>query len=620
MEENVSSNLLGIGDLFKNSWEIYKKRILTWFLILIFIFITSAVLFLPLAAIFHGDFQSRVAFVSIFIAAVIASIGFIWGQLAFLTAITDQEIGIKEAFLQSRSYILSYIWLSLLMGLIIMGGYFILFIPGLIFTVWFLFAPFILITEDIGGMNALMKSKEYVRGRWLPVGWRLFLVWFLSVIISLIPIVGQFLGLLLPPFFFIYFFVLYNNLKESRGEFSFQPTTKGKVGIVATGLLGFLLIPVIMFALVGSMLFLPFLMLKQQLAGGTTESYTVKKEMSVKPSGDTMMATSNYNESDGQLLQDKSKQWTERSLAAWRLGQSKDKRAIEPLMKALKDDEQWVIRNNAAKSLGDFGAPVAVEPLIEALRTDSSVFVRESAAEALGKTGDKRAIEPLKKALNDEGVVQKKMDNRWVKVEVVAEAAAKALKTLHVSVEKPAPEPFRSVTIKETIEKPVPLPGNSVKSNPPIEASKAFTKPMVRLVKQETSGEKIVKSGTKRLKEIYIYNARGRRDPFLSIIELTKQKLERKRKTRSQSPLENYDLGDFRLIGIVFDGKDYYASVLLPDGKAYTITKGMTLGLYEGMVAEIHLDKMIVREKTFDYRGRRILNDFVLELIREEEK
>jgi HEAT repeat protein len=122
-------------------------------------------------------------------------------------------------------------------------------------------------------------------------------------------------------------------------------------------------------------------------------------------------------------------QWKVRRSAAERLGEIKDKRAVEPLIAALGDEIAWVrwqaaealgeigderaigplvaalgdkdplVRENAAKALEKIGKP-SVLPLIAALGNEDS-DVRYGAAEALGKIGDERAVEPLITALRD---------------------------------------------------------------------------------------------------------------------------------------------------------------------------------------------------------------------------
>jgi len=113
-----------------------------------------------------------------------------------------------------------------------------------------------------------------------------------------------------------------------------------------------------------------------------------------------------------------------------KLGETKDKRIIEPLILVL-NDENHQVRFKAAESLGGMGEP-AVEPLIKALKecegeskrfvtfalkkigdanvvdhliqslNDEDWGVRKVAARSLGELGDKRAVEPLFEALNDE--------------------------------------------------------------------------------------------------------------------------------------------------------------------------------------------------------------------------
>ena len=86
--------------------------------------------------------------------------------------------------------------------------------------------------------------------------------------------------------------------------------------------------------------------------------------------------------------------------AAEALGEIGDKRAVEPLIKALGDDDP-LVRDHAASALGEIGDKRAVEPLIKVLEDDVS-DVRMWAAYALGEIGDKRAVGPLIKALGDE--------------------------------------------------------------------------------------------------------------------------------------------------------------------------------------------------------------------------
>ncbi|MEM4244833.1 MAG: HEAT repeat domain-containing protein, partial [Candidatus Nanoarchaeia archaeon] len=83
-------------------------------------------------------------------------------------------------------------------------------------------------------------------------------------------------------------------------------------------------------------------------------------------------------------LQDKSSSHT-RSSAAEALGKMKSRKAVDPLIAELKDEDDGV-RRNAARALGLIGDVRAVDPLIALLR-DKNCDVRKWIAEALVKLG-----------------------------------------------------------------------------------------------------------------------------------------------------------------------------------------------------------------------------------------
>ena len=120
--------------------------------------------------------------------------------------------------------------------------------PGIIFAVWFSWAVFVLIAEDLKGMNALLKSKEYVKGKWGSVFWRLLFIYGISFILifTLLKIflgkeISNFvIGLFLTPLVTIYLFLLYSHLKSLKGEFTFSPNSGKKASFIFVGILGLL--------------------------------------------------------------------------------------------------------------------------------------------------------------------------------------------------------------------------------------------------------------------------------------------------------------------------------------------------------------------------------------------
>jgi HEAT repeat protein len=82
------------------------------------------------------------------------------------------------------------------------------------------------------------------------------------------------------------------------------------------------------------------------------------------------------------------------------LGETKDARAVEPLIAVLKDSKCGL---QAANALAKIGNP-SVPSLVTVLKSDSPVARRNSAM-ALGKIQDASAVKPLIGALNDENPI-----------------------------------------------------------------------------------------------------------------------------------------------------------------------------------------------------------------------
>ena len=87
-----------------------------------------------------------------------------------------------------------------------------------------------------------------------------------------------------------------------------------------------------------------------------------------------------------------------RQYAAYRLGQAKNPRAIQPLIEALADFDKSV-RQQAMFALSTIGK-AAIEALADAMK-EPKWETRYRAAEALGKIADEKAVQPLIQGLRD---------------------------------------------------------------------------------------------------------------------------------------------------------------------------------------------------------------------------
>jgi hypothetical protein len=244
-----------IGDLFRQSWELYQKRFAT--LILLYLLTMLAIAVPTVVAVGLAFLMTLLAggiafIVTISLGVLVGVACSLWCYSGFLCAVVDDTLRLEDALARGRKMILPLAWIFLLTGFIVSGGYLLLIIPGVIFTVWFAFAQFIMPGENIHGMAALLKSREYVRGHWLDVALRLFLIWILSGFVSAIPFFGFILAVLFFPYVMIFHCLIYRDLRAIKGDISCPCGTKNKLIWPGVALGGWILVPAILMLLFGS--------------------------------------------------------------------------------------------------------------------------------------------------------------------------------------------------------------------------------------------------------------------------------------------------------------------------------------------------------------------------------
>jgi len=93
---------------------------------------------------------------------------------------------VKDAIMWARTNFFSWIWLVLLSGLVVMGGWLLFIIPGIIAAVYIAFSQYVFVDEGTKGLAALQRSRQLVYGKFGAVLWRLF-VMMLFMMLLFIP-------------------------------------------------------------------------------------------------------------------------------------------------------------------------------------------------------------------------------------------------------------------------------------------------------------------------------------------------------------------------------------------------------------------------------------------------
>lgn len=217
--------LMGVRALLGKTWSVYKNKL--WLAIGILV---APVVLMTLASYVGQTDLSPVASIISLVAALIM----FWAQGALVLLFLNREsdLSVKSAYKNAWPKYWSLLWISILATFITLGGFGLFVIPGLIFTVWFMFSMIVLMAEGERGIKALVKSREYVRNNfWLVVGRYLvimILVLLAYIILGIITagltdsniwsvILANLLMLFVIPALVIYQVLLYEDLKAAKG-------------------------------------------------------------------------------------------------------------------------------------------------------------------------------------------------------------------------------------------------------------------------------------------------------------------------------------------------------------------------------------------------------------------
>jgi Tfp pilus assembly protein PilP len=110
------------------------------------------------------------------------------------------------------------------------------------------------------------------------------------------------------------------------------------------------------------------------------------------------------------------------------------------------------------------------------------------------------------------------------------------------------------------------------------------------------------------------YDPAHHRDPFRApnVTETVSEK------AGPRTPLEGYELGQLRLVGIVKDAGNARAMVEDSVGLGYIVTTGTPIGSSGGVVRSIERRRMVIQETTTNFYGEKQAKEVVMELPQED--
>ena len=116
----------------------------------------------------------------------------------------------------------------------------------------------------------------------------------------------------------------------------------------------------------------------------------------------------------------------------------------------------------------------------------------------------------------------------------------------------------------------------------------------------------------------YEYDPANKRDPFLPTLGIVPS--GQLCAEEPQTPLQSYELGQLKLVGILWSEEEPRALVEDGVGTGYIVTYGTLVGSGCGTVKKIEYGQVIIEEDYYDFYGDRQTREVVMELTASPEE
>ena len=182
-----------IGSAVDFGWETFKKR--PWFfvgssLVILLLNVAAGAVTGVIDAGLTGSVDKSTPISSI--ADLVLGTFINMGVTAFYLNAYDNPDTVSLASLWHPQPFWKFLAASLLLGLAIVIGFLLLIVPGVIFTLMFMFATFIVVDRELGPIEAMKESKRLAHGhKWALLGFVLVLA-----LINLLGVLALGVGLL----------------------------------------------------------------------------------------------------------------------------------------------------------------------------------------------------------------------------------------------------------------------------------------------------------------------------------------------------------------------------------------------------------------------------------------
>jgi uncharacterized membrane protein len=183
-------NTFSIGECISFGWKTFQKR--PWLLILVPIVVLAASFVVGIATgLIAAATKPAVGAVIHFIASLVVNILAAVGTIALYLKVHDAPESAELKDLWHPELFLNYLLTSILVGIGIILGFILLIVPGIILSLVFGFALYLVIDRKLGPIEAMKESARLTRGN----RWNLFTLIIAILLINLVGLLALVVGL-----------------------------------------------------------------------------------------------------------------------------------------------------------------------------------------------------------------------------------------------------------------------------------------------------------------------------------------------------------------------------------------------------------------------------------------
>ncbi len=187
-------------EAIKFGWEIAKRKILFFIILLILVWVTPYILeiLFRLLANFLVAISKRkllieasILVITGVIMRVLLSIIFEMGLIKISLKFCDNETPRFSDLISQYRLFFRYLLASILESLIVIFGFFLLIMPGIIFSIRFSFFEYLIVDKNSRVIQSLKESWQITKGN----TWNLFLFYILLGLINTLGVLALIVGL-----------------------------------------------------------------------------------------------------------------------------------------------------------------------------------------------------------------------------------------------------------------------------------------------------------------------------------------------------------------------------------------------------------------------------------------